>query len=56
MLRPGEHANFTFTFHSDNAGHFHSNFELETDPQLVNPLPIIELSGYAMLDDDKMDE
>jgi hypothetical protein len=35
LLNPKKSKYFTFTFHSDNAGHFHADYQLETDPKLA---------------------
>lgn len=56
VLNPNEEKNFTFTFHSDQPGHFHTNYIIETDPKLPEELPVIELSGYSILKDDNMTE
>jgi MYCBP-associated protein family len=45
---------FTFSFRSaDKPGMFFEEWELITDPQLLQQLPLIYLSGISTLNDDK---
>mmetsp|Transcript_29997 Transcript_29997/g.40607 ORF Transcript_29997/g.40607 Transcript_29997/m.40607 type:complete len:106 (-) Transcript_29997:2499-2816(-) len=51
ILKPGESKTFTFSFKSDKAGMFNEEWALLTEPNLLNPLPLISLSGIALSDD-----
>lgn len=54
VLKPGESKTFTFSFRSaDKPGMFFEEWELITDPHLLQPLPMIYLSGIATLNDDE---
>lgn len=52
-MKPGESKTFTFTFRSANLpGMYFEEWELLTDPSLLQALPQIYLSGIATLNDD----
>ena len=54
VLKPGESKTFTFSFRSaDKPGMFFEEWELITDPHMLQPLPVIYLSGIATLNDDE---
>jgi len=46
-LRPGESKTFIFSFRSENPGMFNEEWELLTEPMLMEPAPILNLSGMA---------
>jgi hypothetical protein len=53
VLKPGESKTFTFSFRSaDKPGMFFEEWELITDPHMLQALPVIYLSGIATLNDD----
>lgn len=56
MIKPNETRVFTFTFFSSLPGQFHSQYYLETDPKLPEALPLIELSGYAVVEDENLEK
>ena len=52
VLKPGESKTFTFSFRSaDKPGMFFEEWELITDPHMLQPLPVIYLTGIATLND-----
>lgn len=51
-LKPGESKPFIFSFRSEKPGMFNEEWELLTEPQLLEPAPILNLSGMAIKADD----
>ena len=51
ILKPGESKTFTFSFLSDKVGMFNQEWELLTEPLLINSLPMLSLSGIAVEED-----
>jgi hypothetical protein len=51
MLKPGESKSFTFSFKSEKVGMFNEEWELLTEPILLNPLSLVSLSGIATQED-----
>jgi hypothetical protein len=51
-LKPGEAKPFIFSFRSEKPGMFNEEWELLTEPQLLEPAPILNLSGMATKADD----
>lgn len=56
VIKPGETRVFTFTFFSSLPGQFHAQYYLETDPKLPEALPLVELSGYAVVEDENLEK
>ena len=57
ILKPGESKAFTFSFRStDKVGMFNEEWELLTEPLLVNSLPMLSLSGVALQPDNYADK
>ena len=52
FLKPGESRTFIFSFRSDMAGMFNEEWELLTEPQLLEAVPILNLSGMATKQDE----
>jgi hypothetical protein len=53
VLKPGEQKTFTFSFRSaETPGMYFEEWELLTDPKLLQGLPQVYLSGIATLNDD----
>lgn len=50
-LKPGEAKTFIFSFRSEKPGMFNEEWELLTEPQLLEPAPLVYLSGMATQDD-----
>lgn len=48
ILKPGESKTFTFSFRSQKVGMFNEEWELLTEPLLMNTLPVLALSGIAL--------
>jgi len=46
-LKPGEVKTFIFSFRSEIPGMFNEEWELLTEPMLIEPAPILNLSGMA---------
>ena len=51
ILKPGESKTFIFSFRSKKVGMFNEEWELLTEPQLTNSLPVLSLSGIALQPD-----
>lgn len=51
MVKPGESKAFTFSFKSDKVGMFNEEWELLTEPKLIQPLSLISLNGIATQED-----
>ena len=51
-LKPGEQKTFIFSFRSEKPGMFNEEWELLTEPQLLEPAPLLYLSGMATKADD----
>jgi hypothetical protein len=54
-LKPGEAKTFIFSFRSEKPGMFNEEWELLTEPQLITPAPILNLSGMATRVDEFID-
>ena len=50
-LKPGETKTFIFSFRSEKPGMYFEEWELLTEPALLSPLPLINLSGMAVKED-----
>ena len=50
-LLPNQEKVFTISFRSTTAGIFNEELELLTEPQLLEPLPVVSLAGIATEDD-----
>ena len=50
-MKPGESKTFTFSFRSSKVGMFNEEWELLTEPLLMNSLPMLSLSGIALQSD-----
>ena len=48
ILKPGESKTFTFSFRSEKVGMFNEEWELLTEPLLINSLPMLSLSGISL--------
>lgn len=48
ILKPGESKIFTFSFKSEKVGIFNEEWNLLTEPVLLNNLPILSLSGIGV--------
>ena len=46
-LKPSETKTFIFSFRSEKPGMFNEEWELLTEPQLLEPSPLLNLSGMA---------
>ena len=55
-LKPGESKPFIFSFRSEVAGIFNEEWELLTEPQLLYPAPILNLSGMAVKEDEYIEK
>jgi len=51
ILKPGESKMFTFSFTSDKVGMFNEEWELWTEPFLLNQLPVLSLCGISIQED-----
>jgi hypothetical protein len=51
-LKPGETKTFIFSFRSEKPGIFSEEWELLTEPQLLEPVPVLNLSGMAVKEDE----
>ncbi len=51
ILKPGEQKAFNFSFKSEKTGMFNEEWELLTEPLLLNPLNNVALSGIALEED-----
>ena len=51
-LKPGEQKTFIFSFRSTKPGMFNEEWELLTEPQLLETAPLLNLSGMATKNDD----
>ena len=51
-LKPGENKTFIFSFRSEKAGMFNEEWELLTEPELVEAPPLLTLSGMATKEDE----
>jgi len=51
ILKPGESKMFTFSFASEKVGMFKEEWELWTEPLVLNRLPILELCGISTEED-----
>jgi len=51
-LKPDESKEFVFSFKSGKVGMFNEEWELMTEPLLLNALPVISLSGIATKEDE----
>jgi hypothetical protein len=47
MLKPGESKTFIFSFRSEKPGMYNEEWEMLTEPNLINPAPLLCLSGMA---------
>ena len=56
FLKPGESRTFIFSFRSEIAGMFNEEWELLTEPQLIEAVPILNLSGMATKQDEFIDK
>jgi hypothetical protein len=54
-LKPGEAKTFIFNFRSEKPGIYSEEWELLTEPQLLEAVPILNLSGMAVKEDDFID-
>jgi hypothetical protein len=50
-LKPGESKTFTFSFSSEKVGMFNEEWELWTEPLLLQNLPILSLCGVSTEED-----
>lgn len=48
ILKPGESKTFIFSFRSEKVGMFNEEWELLTEPLLMNSLPVLSLSGISL--------
>jgi len=55
ILKPGESKIFTFSFRSERPGMYQEEWELLTEPLLLNALPLINLSGISTQGDSFID-
>lgn len=55
ILKPGESKTFTFSFRSEKIGMFNEEWELLTEPLLMTSLPMLQLSGMALQEDQYAD-
>lgn len=56
ILKPGESKTFIFSFRSESKpGMFFEEWELLSDPSLLAPLPLINLSGIAIQRDNNVE-
>lgn len=55
-LKPGESKPFIFSFRSEKPGMFNEEWELLTEPQLLEAAPILNLSGMATKADEFVDK
>ena len=55
-LKPGESKTFIFSFRSDKPGMFNEEWELLTEPQLLEPAPLLYISGMAIQDDEYLEK
>ena len=51
-MKPGEQKTFIFSFRSTKPGMFNEEWELLTEPQLLETAPLLNLSGMATKNDD----
>jgi len=51
ILKPGEQKTFIFSFRSEKVGMFNEEWELLTEPLLLNSLPVLSLSGISLQTD-----
>lgn len=51
-LKPGENKTFIFSFRSEKAGMFNEEWELLTEPELMETPPLLTLSGMATKEDE----
>lgn len=52
ILKPGESKTFIFSFRSEKPGMFLEEWELQTEPYLLETLPVLHLSGIALQEDE----
>ena len=52
ILKPGESKTFIFSFRSEKVGMFNEEWELLTEPLLMNSLPVLSLSGISLQPDE----
>lgn len=52
ILKPGESKTFIFSFRSEKVGMFNEEWELLTEPLLINTLPVLTLSGISLQSDE----
>ena len=55
-LKPGEAKTFIFSFRSEKPGMFNEEWELLTEPQLLETAPLLNLSGMATQGDAYIDK
>ncbi len=51
-LKPGETKTFIFSFRSETPGMFNEEWELLTEPQLLETAPLLYISGMATKEDE----
>lgn len=56
ILKPGESKTFTFSFRSAKVGMFNEEWELLTEPLLMNSLPMLSLTGISLQTDQYADK
>lgn len=56
MLKPGESKTFIFSFRSEKPGMYNEEWELLTEPCLINPAPLLCLSGMATKADEYVEK
>ena len=50
-MKPGESKMFTFSFTSDKVGMFNEEWEIWTEPFVLNQLPVLSLCGISTQED-----
>jgi hypothetical protein len=56
ILKPGESKTYIFSFRSEKPGMFNEEWELLTEPQLLETAPLLNLSGMATKADEYIEK
>lgn len=55
-MKPGESKTYIFSFRSEKPGMFNEEWELLTEPQLLETAPLLNLSGMATKADEYIEK